>query len=124
MHDDLLIPILVAILAGHAEAQRYAYSQHEQSAATQPKNEAACSQRASSHGRYDPAHPTLVVPISSKPVTVSGSRAKATPAGGAAPRMRDRQAADARSSAVSLHAAGLQGSYYRTRQTCLDRSAP
>jgi hypothetical protein len=120
MHDDLLIPILVAILAGHAEAQRSAYPLHGQSAATRRQDETACSQRARSQSGYDPAHPTVVVPISSEPLTGSGARAKAAPAGGAGRRAPNRQAADVQNAAASLHAAGLQGSYYRARKTCLD----
>jgi hypothetical protein len=117
MHDDLLIPILVAILAGHPEAQRYAYPPHGQSAARQHKDETACPQQARSQSSYDPTHPTLVVPISSEPATSGGSRAKAARTGSIAPRMRT---ADPHDSAVSLHVAGQQGSYYRARKTCLD----
>jgi hypothetical protein len=115
MHDDLLIPILVAILASHAEAQRYADPLHGPSAVQQHKEEAACPQRARSQSRYDPAHPTVVVPISSEPATGSSARAKAARAGGAAPRVADPQ-----TPAVSVHVAGLQGSYHRARKTCLD----
>ena len=120
MHDDLLIPILVAILAGHAEAQRYADPLHGPSAVQQHKEEAACPQRARSQSRYDPAHPKVVVPISSEPATGSSSRAKAARAGGAAPWKRNRQTADPQTPAVSVHVAGLQGSYHRARKTCLD----
>jgi hypothetical protein len=106
MSDDLLIPILVAILAGHAGAQRPANPLHGQNPARQHEDETACSQWAKSRSGYDPAHPTAAVPISSEP-------------GGAA-RRRNRQAADAEDAATTLHAAGMQGSYYRARKTCLD----
>jgi hypothetical protein len=120
MHDDLLIPILVAILASHAEAQRYAAPLNGQIPAGQHRNEIACPQQARSQSRYDRPHPTVVVPISSGPATGGGSRAKAERAGDVALRMRNRQEADAQNSAVSLHTAGLRGSYSRARKTCLD----
>lgn len=136
----LFVPVLVALLAGSAEAQQYVYPQHGQSAARQQKDEAACSSWARSQTGYDPAHPPVVAPVSPEPVTGSGARAKGAAigaiggaiggnagagalagaaVGGIGRRVRNRQAADAQNAAVTQHVADLQASYYRARKTCL-----
>jgi hypothetical protein len=140
MDSDLLIPILVAVLAGPADAQQYAYPLHGQSEARQHKDEAACSKWASSQSGYDPAHPPVMTPASPEPVTGSGSRAKGAAVGaiggaiggnagagalagaavgGITRRVRNRNAADAQNAVVAQHVADLQASYYRARKTCL-----
>ena len=97
MQNDLLIPIIVAILAGPADVQQNAHPMHGQSAARLRKDETACAQWASSQSGYDPANPPVVAPV---PGAVTGSRSRAK-------------------GAADQHAAGLQVSYYRARKACL-----
>jgi hypothetical protein len=98
MQNDLLIPIIVAILAGPPDVQQDAYPLHGQSAAKLRKDETACDQWASSQSGYVPANPPAVAPVPPAAVTGSGSRAKG---------------------AAAQQAAGLQASYYLARKTCL-----
>jgi len=134
------IPVVVALLAGSAEAQQYVYPSRGQSAAKQQKDEAACTKWATSQSGYDPAHPPVVAAASPEPVTGSGSRAKGAAVGaiggaiggnagagalagaavgGISRRVRNRNAADAQNAAAAQHVADLQASYYRARKTCL-----
>ncbi len=136
----LSIPLVVALLAGSAEAQQYVYPMHGQSASKQHKDEVACSRWASSQSGYDPAHPPVVAAAEPAPVTGSGARAKGAAvgaiggaiggnagagalagaaAGGITRRVRNRRAADAQNAAAAQHVADLQASYYRARKTCL-----
>jgi hypothetical protein len=136
----LSIPVLIAFLAGSAEAQQYVYPMRGQSAATQQKDEAACSKWARSQSGFDPAHPPVVAAAEPAPVTGSGTRAKGAAvgaiggaiggnagagalagaaAGGITQRVRNRRAADAQNAAAAQHVADLQASYYRARKTCL-----
>ena len=140
MRSDLLIPIIVAVLAGPADAQQYAYPLHGQSEARQHKDENACSSWARSQSGYDPANPPVVAEAAPAPVTGSGARARGAAvgaiggaiggnagagalagaaAGGVGRRIRNRNAADAQNAAAAQHVADLQASYYRARKTCL-----
>jgi hypothetical protein len=135
------IPVVIALLAGSAEAQQYVYPARGQSPAKQQKDEAACSSWARTQSGYDPAHPPTVAPVTPEPVTGSGSRAKGAAVGaiggaiggnagagalagaavgGISRRIRNRNAADAQNAAAAQHVADLQASYYRARKTCLD----
>jgi len=98
MQNDLLIPIIVAILAGPADGQQNAQPLHGQSAARLRKDETACAQWASSQSGYDPANPPVVAPVAPGAVAGSGSRAKG---------------------AAAQHVASLQASYYRAWKACL-----
>jgi hypothetical protein len=139
-HRLVSISVLVALLAGSAEAQQYVYPARGQSPAKQQKDEAACTKWATSQSGYDPAHPPVVAAASPEPVTGSGSRAKGAAVGaiggaiggnagagalagaavgGITRRVRNRNAADAQNAAAAQHVADLQASYYRARKTCL-----
>jgi hypothetical protein len=138
MRDDLLLPIIVAVLAGPADGQPYAYPLHGQSIASQHRDETGCSKWASAQSGYDPAHSPLTGPASPEPGTGRGSHAKGaahgaiganpgarTAAGaagsGSARWGRSRQAADAQNAAVAQPVADPRASYFRARKACLGR---
>jgi hypothetical protein len=138
MRDDLLLPIIVAVLAGPADGQPSAYPLHGQSVASQHRDETACSKWASSQSGYDPAHSPLAAPASPEPVTGRGSHAKGaangaiggnagagTAAGAAGSEIarwvRNRQAADAQNARVAQQVADPRASYFRARKACLGR---
>ncbi len=98
MQNDLLIPIIVAILAGPADGQQDAYPLHGQSAARQREDETACSRRASSLSGFDPANRALAAPVASRSMTGGGSRARGE---------------------AAQPIAGLQAAYDRAWKTCL-----
>jgi hypothetical protein len=137
---SLVIPASVLLLAAPVAAQ-HAYPAKGQSAATQAKDESACSQWATGKTGYDPAHPPQPAVAQPSPVTGSGARVRgaargaviggvitgdagrgaATGAvvGGVRQRVGNRRAADAQNQATAQQVEAAHAAYVQARSSCL-----
>jgi hypothetical protein len=132
---------LVAVLATPAAASQYAYPAKGQSAATQRKDEAACSSWATHQSGFDPAHPPVAAAATAAPVTGSGARVKGAAlgatvgavsggdagdaalagavVGGVARRSANRRAARAQNAAAEQQILASQAGFDQARAACL-----
>lgn len=138
---SLAVAVCTFLMTSTDATAQYAYPAKGQSAATQAKDEAACSKWATGKTGYDPARPPPVAVAQPAPVTGSGARVRGA-AGGAAigaisggdvgdaavagavvggvrRRAANRRAADAQNQAGAQQAQAANASYVQARSSCL-----
>ena len=133
--------VLVLFAATPAAASQYAYPTKGQNAATQQKDEAACSAWATRQSGFDPAHPPVAATAAPAPVTGSGARVKGAAVGatigavsggdagdaavagavvgGVARRSANRRAARAQNAAAEQQLMASQAGFDQARAACL-----
>lgn len=137
----MLFTALAALLATPVDAGQYAYPAKGQSAATQRKDEAACSSWATGQTGFDPARPPVAATAAPAPVTGSGARVRGAAVGatvgaisggdvgnsavagavvgGVARRSANRRAARAQNAASEQRLLAGQAQFDQARAACL-----
>ncbi len=137
----LMGAVVLLLGAAPVEARQYAYPAKGQSAATQQKDEQACSAWATQQTGFDPARPPVAATAAPAPVTGSGARLRGAAlgatvgavsggdvgdaavagavVGGVARRSANRRAARAQNAAAEQQVMASQAGFDQARAACL-----